>query len=540
MSPEREIELPMIAPGVIFNLARRLGRFNSEIHQAMRKYLSCATPVSADLEILLDSASEAKEYLDTAASVCSQVMIQLDEHAAVVDISGPVELYLREISIADILGGSIRRIFPELAMTVARGSSIEQEVTINGHAAVVRVARLAQQPNRTLVILTPSSASQSTHRVVRNVLSTGAKHCLTDIIGDSPAIEKVRQLALRAGQSDAPVLIVGESGTGKELFAQAMHNVSGRADRPFIPINCAAIPESLIQTELFGYDGGAFTSARREGRASLFERAHGGTLFLDELGDMSSHMQAALLRVLEEGVVTRVGGSRAVAVDVRVMGAANRPLEDLIMEGAFRRDLYHRLCVIPIWIPPLRERRQDIVVLARDFLKALGDARALPDEVMDYLFRYRWPGNVRELQHCLRYMATITDDSFTVADLPPHIQPYVQINDAEKGLNGIAPRAANPAGKPMVYAQDVCSSLLDEGCCAILALIESANHTGVAIGRRSLREKVRQAGLGLTERAVRTRLRALRADGLVEWGLGRSGVRLTTKGRSARLQVDSL
>jgi transcriptional regulator with PAS, ATPase and Fis domain len=209
-------------------------------------------------------------------------------------------------------------------------------------------------------------------------------------------------LALRTGQSDSPVLIIGESGTGKELFAQAMHNVSRRARGPFIPINWAAIPPSLIQTELFGYDGGAFTSARRDVRTSLFERAHGGTLFLDELTDLSPHAQASLLRVLEEDVVTRVAGRRAITVDVRVIGATNRPLEDLIVEGAIRRDLYHRLCVIPLRLPSLRERRQDIVLLARHFLEELDDSRLLPGKILDYLLRYGWPGNVRELQHCLK------------------------------------------------------------------------------------------------------------------------------------------
>lgn len=541
MTLEREVEPPVIAPGVIFNLARRLGRLNGEAHQAILKYLCSAAPVLADSEILLNSVVETKGCLDDAASACGQVVIQLDDHDAVIDISGPVEVYSERHLGAGILGSAIGDIFPQLATAVARPAGIvEQHVSINGHASILRVVPLARKPKRTLVVLAPSRTIQGARGAVLDRRTNGASYHLADIIGNSLAMEKTRQLALRAGRSDSPILIVGESGTGKELFAHAMHNVSRRASAPFIPINCAAIPESLIEAELFGHEHGAFTGARRHGRASLFERADGGTLFLDELGDMSSHVQAALLRVLEEGVVTRVGGSRPVSVDVRVIGAANRPLEDLIMEGAFRRDLYHRLCVFPLWIPPLRERRQDIPVLARDFLKALGDARALPDEVMDYLLRYRWPGNVRELQHCLRYMAAVTDDSFTIADLPPHIQPYVQINDVEEGPDGIAPRAANPANNPMVHAEDICSSLQDEGCCAILALIESANHIGAVIGRRTLREKVRQAGLGLTERAVRTRLCALRADGLVEWGLGRSGVRLTATGRCARRQAGSL
>jgi transcriptional regulator with PAS, ATPase and Fis domain len=371
------------------------------------------------------------------------------------------------------------------------------------------------------------------------VRSPGASHCLTDIIGRSAAIEKARRLALRAGQSDLPILIIGETGTGKELFAHAMHQVSGQARGPFIPINCAAIPESLIEAELFGHEQGAFTGARRQGRASLFERANGGTLFLDELADLSPHAQTALLRVLDEGLVTRVGGGRAIAVDVRVIAAVNQPLEDLIIKGAFRRDLYHRLCGFPLWIPPLRERRQDIPLLAHHFLKGLDDRQLLTGEVMDYLLSYRWPGNVRELQQCLKYMVTVSDDALTVADLPPHIQPYVQINNTDRERNSwvLKTTLANPDGLVTETKYDF-PSLLDEGCSAILTLVENANRTGAGIGRRALRYTAHQEGLILTERAIRKRLRALRADGLIEWGIGRTGVRLTALGRSTRRQMD--
>ncbi|HKH21761.1 MAG TPA: sigma 54-interacting transcriptional regulator, partial [Gammaproteobacteria bacterium] len=434
----------------------------------------------------------------------------------------------------DILGRSIRDAWPELAALVAHPLNIDQHVSINGCAALLRVALLARKPKRTLVIFTQSGTSQCARGAARARRANGASHCLSDIIGSSPAMEKARQLALRAGQSDLPILIAGETGTGKELFAHAMHQVSRRASGPFIPINCAAIPESLIEAELFGYEDGAFTGARRQGRASLFERANGGTLFLDELPDLSLHAQAALLRVLEEGLVMRVGGGRAIAVQVRVIAAAYSLLEDMIIEGAFRRDLYHRLCVFPLWVPPLRERKKDIPLLAHHFLKELGDTRSLTEEVMDYLLRYRWPGNVRELQQCIKYMVTISDDAFTVADLPPHIQPYVQINNTDREPNSsvLKTMPPNPDGFVTETKHDF-PSLLDEGCSAILTLVKDASHTGAGIGRRTLRDKVHQQGLALTERAIRKRLRALRADGLIDWGLGRTGVCLTVKGRGA-------
>jgi transcriptional regulator with PAS, ATPase and Fis domain len=532
----REIDVPLIAPGSIIEVLRLLGQLDSETYQAMCDYLRKVTPLPQDAETLLDVVLETRECLNQVSRMNGQAVIELDRRGAVIHASGPAETILRRDG-PELFGQSIHEAYPALAAMITAPSAGVRQVTINGHPLDVRAAPItgqASHPGGWVLALTPRGEALGAPKPeFAKECAHGPTYHFADIIGGSPAVERVRRLALRAGRSAASVLIIGESGTGKELLAQAMHNVSPHAGGPLIAINCAAIPETLIETELFGYEGGAFTGAQRRGRPSLFERAHRGTLFLDEVGDMSPHLQATLLRVLEDGAVTRVGGGREIPVNVRIIAAANRPLEELVREGGFRRDLYHRLCVIPLWLPSLRERPQDIALLARHFLERLGDSRALPAEVLDYLERYRWPGNVRELQHCIEYMVTMADDLFTVADLPPHIQPYVQINDAQEDLNGVARRGANSVSNSIFYADSLCSSLADEGCCAILALTESANRTGIAIGRRSLQDKLRQAGFALTERAVRTRLRALHADGLVEWGLGRSGVRLTIKGRSA-------
>jgi transcriptional regulator with PAS, ATPase and Fis domain len=289
-----------------------------------------------------------------------------------------------------------------------------------------------------------------------------------------------------------------------------------------------------METELFGYEDGAFTGARKRGRVSLFERADKGTLFLDELTDLSLSAQAALLRVLEDGLVTRVGGTHIVPVDVRIFGAANKPLEDLVEEGLFRRDLYYRLCVIPLWIPPLRERRQDIALLAQHFLVKLGDSRTIPDEILEYFLRYRWPGNVRELQHCIKYLVTMTDKAFTTADLPPHIQPHVEINAPDCARNVPVLKRAMAYTTALDIQAERAGDSWDDVCSAMTDLIATANSTGVAIGRRTLTDKLHEAGLATTERAVRARLRALQAEGSIEWGLGRSGVRLTAMGRRRR------
>jgi two-component system nitrogen regulation response regulator NtrX len=220
-----------------------------------------------------------------------------------------------------------------------------------------------------------------------------------EIIGTSDAINRVRELIKQAAVSDARILITGENGSGKELVARAVHRLSSRADRPFVEVNCAAIPESLIETELFGHEKGAFTGAvaSHKGR---FELAHRGTLFLDEIGDMSLAAQSKVLRVIQEQKLERVGGEKTIDTDVRILAATNKNLEQECAQGRFRQDLFFRLNVIPIYMPPLRDRPQDILLLLRHFLKKLGEERPeLEDEARELLLAYSWPGNVRELKN---------------------------------------------------------------------------------------------------------------------------------------------
>jgi two-component system response regulator HydG len=227
------------------------------------------------------------------------------------------------------------------------------------------------------------------------------------IMGTSPLMKQVFDLIKNVAQSDAPVIILGESGTGKELVAEAIHEIGPRKNRPFVKVNCAALNESLLESELFGHVKGAFTGALR-GRAGRFEAAQGGDLFLDEIGDLPLVTQVKLLRVLEEKVIERVGDNRPVSVDVRIITATNRNLKALVEKGRFRDDLYFRINIIPITLPPLRDRINDIPILAQAFLehirlKSGKDIQGISDDAMDVLLRYHWPGNVRELKGAFEY-----------------------------------------------------------------------------------------------------------------------------------------
>jgi len=258
----------------------------------------------------------------------------------------------------------------------------------------------------------------------------GGRHAWEKIIGESMAMAEARKYGLQAATSDASALITGESGTGKELFAQAIHQNSHRADGPFIKVNCAAIPHELIESEIFGYEGGAFTGARVRGKPGKFELANHGTIFLDEIGDMPLPMQAKLLRVLQEHEVERIGATRSTKLDFRVIAATNQDLSRMIKEGRFRSDLFYRLNIFHIRTPSLREMPEDIPRIAYYLLSNLREKRRLipnriSQEAMALFKQYSWPGNVRELKNALERAMNIAEGhQISVDDLPDRIRKF--------------------------------------------------------------------------------------------------------------------
>lgn len=264
--------------------------------------------------------------------------------------------------------------------------------------------------------------------IVNNVTTAGIVMSFDNIIGNSHCLNKVKDEAMNASKSTSTILIQGESGTGKELFARAIHFYSLRSNGPFIPLNCAAIPEQLLESELFGYEDGAFTGARRGGKSGKFELASGGTIFLDEIGDMPIHLQSKLLRVLQERVIEKIGGKDFIPIDVHVIAATNKNLEQRVLDGEFRQDLFYRLNVIPLNIPPLRDRKQDIMVLVEYLLdkcnEKLGkNIQKIDSSVLKILKDYNWPGNVRELENVIEYAVNMcSGDEIKEENLPNRIK----------------------------------------------------------------------------------------------------------------------
>lgn len=330
-------------------------------------------------------------------------------------------------------GQDIRRILPDSLVLerILRGQSCEERLPIQVHKGKQHYSIVAER------IPTPSGGAVSTLISIRPAgkcwpgptggIGHVARYTFEDILGKSQAIVEVIRRARIASKSNLTILLEGETGTGKELLAQAIHNDSLRRSRPFVAINCSAIPRELVESELFGYAGGAFTGSRKEGSFGKFEIAEGGTLFLDEVNTLTLDIQAKLLRVLENRQLVRVGDVQVRNIDVRIIASSSVPLEDLVQVGTFRPDLFYRLHVFKIAIPPLRERREDIQVIAEALLDHLhqkqnATKRKLSQEVLALLLSHEWPGNVRELRNCLEYSASVSSGEEILAhDLPEYL-----------------------------------------------------------------------------------------------------------------------
>ncbi|WP_372396058.1 sigma 54-interacting transcriptional regulator [Azospirillum sp. HJ39] len=299
-----------------------------------------------------------------------------------------------------------------------------REVTLNGQPFLLEVTPIVdvEAAGAVVTLFTPSRLGERLD-AIQNFDEFGSGGGFDRILGESPPVRALKARAARVAAMEAPLLILGETGTGKELIAHACHRASPRRDKPFLALNCAAVPENLAESELFGYAPGSFTGAQRGGKPGLLELAHGGTVFLDEIGEMSAYLQAKLLRFLNDGSFRRVGGEREQKVDVRVVSATHRSLEAMVADHSFREDLFYRLNVLTLDVPPLRERGGDILLLARHFIaRAAAQARRPPGRLTPAasaaLLANRWPGNVRQLENVIFRAVTMSDGgTLDAADL---------------------------------------------------------------------------------------------------------------------------
>lgn len=368
-----------------------------------------------------------------------------------------------------------------------------------------------------------------------------ARFNFRNIIGSSEIIKEKIDIARRMAASDASVLITGESGTGKEVFAQSIHNNSYRKDYNFVAINCAAIPENLFESELFGYEEGAFSGAKKSGKAGYFELAHKGTLFLDEIGEMPLLLQGKLLRAIEERRIARVGSSKLIDVDVRLIAATNENMEELVLEKKFRSDLYFRLNVLPLSIPALRERKEDILEIM-DYLKEQsGGTWSITEEVSEYLTNYTWPGNIRELRNVVQYLDSLGLEVIEKKDLPPLIGDRIKQTKPVIQKKEIKPAVAeSPAS-----SREFLEFILLEGrnldlIRQTLLIMEDAGVKGANLGRSQISAALNDSGYEYTEAEVRTVMRKLSEQGFIRSDRGRGGSKILEKGRRLLNELNGL
>jgi two-component system NtrC family response regulator len=402
----------------------------------------------------------------------------------------PVDLILTDQKMPGLSGLALleaaRRVDPEVAVIVMTAyGTIEDAVAAIKHGATDYLTK----PLNLDELLHRIERAREGRRLLRENRelreALRERHRMEGIVGESGRMQEVLSLVRRVATSDATVLIRGESGTGKELIAKAIHYASRRASGPLVRINCAALPEPLLESELFGHEKGAFTGAHamRQGR---FEAAHGGSLFLDEIGDLPPHLQVKLLRALQEREIERVGSNRPIAVDVRLLAATHRDLEALMRSGRFRDDLYYRINVITISIPPLRDRREDIPPLLDHFLTRFADAngkpiRGLTREARDALLRYDYPGNVRELENLMERAVVLTrDDVIGLGDLPLG----VEAGGPETPDGGSLPAAVEGLERRML-----------RDALALAGGVQTRAAETLGISERVLRYKLRKYGL---------------------------------------------
>lgn len=456
------------------------------------------------------TSNKMKKQLQTIINTVHDGIIATDDSDRIT-VFNPIAEDLLGVQAKDALDKPIDYIADKNTLQNFSDGTEEKEsfIRLNNHHIIVNVAKIHPDENPSGKVYTFKDVSeiQRLEEELRRKLvrqQNIARYTLNQIQGKSEAIQSTLAIARKMAASHSPILIQGESGTGKELLAQGIHNASPRKNGPFVAVNFAALTESLLESELFGYDEGSFTGARKGGLPGLFEQAHKGTIFLDEIGDAPLPFQVKILRVLQEKQVRRVGSSRITPIDVRVIAATNRDLKNLIAKGLFRQDLYYRLNVLPIKIPPLRQRKQDILLLAQTFYtNYFNKKKAMTAEnyfnlVAPYFLAYDWPGNIRELQNVVEYLMNICPDK---PPAPPMLPEEFQTEN-KKVTTGYDTRYYNIVHR-------------------VLLEIAKSNTLGKSIGRRSLAQT-----LNLPENAIRNIISHLEKDGLVTIRKGRKGLQV--------------
>ncbi|ECG5644602.1 hypothetical protein E1K64_23255 [Salmonella enterica subsp. enterica serovar Poona] len=476
--------------------------------------------------------NNTRTYLNSIINNIDEIIFGIDENGGIFFKNNAAESLIASLGKAD--GASLRfgNIFSELERPFAwYCENCDEEIItkINELHYVLQIKPVSEPVGGnigTLIIVKPVTRVQELENKVRRKLKGAgltAKYTFANILGESPAIRQAVETARRFAGTPLTVLLESESGTGKELFAQSIHQASACASGPFVAFNFSALPETLAESELFGYEEGAFTGARRGGKPGLFEQAHNGTIFLDELGSASLAVQARLLRVLEEREVRRIGGERVLPVSVRVIAATNEDLGSMIRNKQFRKDLFYRLCMCPLYIPPLRERTGDVLFLVRHFAETIHSRHLKFDsDLEEFCNTYDWPGNVRELQNMVTYLCAVVPPNrvCTTTDLPRYFHSVSTSLSTEETK---APTFT------AIYEEMVNNHTLD--ICRMLLVVFNEKTKGHSLGREHLLDMLKTHYPEMTHTALRRHLDTLKYHGMLHSGSTKQGTDITPVGR---------
>ncbi|RFU65043.1 sigma-54 interaction domain-containing protein [Peribacillus glennii] len=488
------------------------------------KYIQEIIRLSRKLSQSLNEVNNLNHVLDAIFNTVNDGILASDAESNIIQINEAAKSILGiTFSVDEIIGKKLHEIFPKFAIGSNSGKAADANnhvISFNDRKLIMNKRSIndGQKNIGELTAFQDVTRIQQLEQEIRKTIQKrgfSSKYSIQNIIGKSSRIMDIENIMRKIAKTDRTVLILGENGTGKELFAHSIHQLSSRKNGPFIPVNIAGLPESLAESELFGYEDGAFTGAIRGGKQGLFELAHNGTIFLDEIGDASKSLQTLLLRVLQEKQVMRVGGTSITPVEVRVIAATNKDLKKLVEEGSFREDLFYRLFVLPLRIPSLRDRREDIPELLTHFIReACPTIPIISNEVMERLVSYDWPGNVRELESVVQYMTTVMEDNIvTINDLPEQFNITEKIDSKSDHLF---------------------SRLLKEGDLqdfhVILSCLLEAKYERKSIGRGKIVEFSKENGVQLSDQQVRRRMETLRDLELIHSGTKGQGSRISHTG----------
>lgn len=519
-----EIGTRIIALQTLVELMNHLGISTDVIGIFTDKYMNKIINVAKRFAVLNGQVNRLNNHLSSVIDAINDGLAVFGAEDGTISVFNENLKRIFNIRGQDLMGKNITSVIGSPAVVeFLKSAGAEKEQVLNIFGKDILASKFpAEGGNVVAIFKDAEEARLDNQKIKRNLIEKGffGKYTFDDILGEASEMRDLKQRLKRLARTDLTVLMEGESGTGKELFASAIHNESKRRDMPFLAVNFSSIHDSLLESELFGYEEGSFTGASRGGKEGLFELADGGTIFLDEVGDISEKMQARLLRVLQEKEVMRIGGKEIKRVDIRVIAATNKNLYDMVRKGLFRQDLYYRLRIGFVRIPPLRQRKTDLPMLVHYFLKAEGGGEvSISPEAMELLMNHEWYGNVRELRNTVIYMLALADGGrLTERDVP------------EWGFF----RETEPESfeyRPAVGAEAEVFRLNSESL-EILRLIGDGTVAGRIMGRAILLEKLREEPrlAELTEYRLRKRLSELERAGLITMGRGRVGILLTKYG----------